>query len=199
MLVGIDLDNTIINCHLLFHALAREKGWMDETVPCEKNAIREAVRSRHGERAWQELQALAYGPRLHEAALFPGVVETCLAWKEKGMELVIISHKTRASAWGAYPLRQAARDFLARPETCRLFPPDHVFFTDTRRDKVALIAHLQCGLFIDDLPEVLAEPEFPRSCRRVLFTPPPARGEENRSWTCCATWPAIASLVPCHP
>jgi hypothetical protein len=46
-----------------------------------------------------------------------------------------------------------------------------VEFHETRSDKVAAIARRGCRVFVDDLPEVFAEPGFPHATRKILFDP----------------------------
>ena len=61
-------------------------------------------------------------------------------------------------------------------ETKRFFDPEYfgmnrknVFFAETREEKVKKIGQLKCSSFIDDLPEVFAEENFPRGTQKVLF------------------------------
>ena len=46
---------------------------------------------------------------------------------------------------------------------------DNVF--DQQRKKIARIAHIGCDYFIDDLPEILLMPGFPKNLKRILFDP----------------------------
>jgi hypothetical protein len=46
-----------------------------------------------------------------------------------------------------------------------------VFFELTKEAKAARVAALGCEIFIDDLPEIFALPDFPSSARTVLFDP----------------------------
>ncbi len=45
-----------------------------------------------------------------------------------------------------------------------------MFFEATRSDKLARIAGLKCSHFIDDLEEVLTDPNFPSGVTRILFS-----------------------------
>jgi hypothetical protein len=142
-----------------------------------------------GETSWQRLQAAAYGPRLCEASLFPGVVDFLAQARRFGATVRIISHKTRFASQGADDLHAAARRFLRqqgllRPSldetsedpgapnpTDTFFIPETVFFETSRRAKLERIAALDLDVFVDDLPEVLCDPLFPPGTRRVLFAP----------------------------
>jgi hypothetical protein len=46
-----------------------------------------------------------------------------------------------------------------------------VYFELTLQEKLARIGSMQCSHFIDDLPELLLEPNFPKSVERMLFAP----------------------------
>jgi hypothetical protein len=41
----------------------------------------------------------------------------------------------------------------------------------TRAAKIQRIRELRCDVFIDDLPELLLDPQFPAQTRRILFAP----------------------------
>ena len=43
-----------------------------------------------------------------------------------------------------------------------LIEPDHVFFELTKEEKIARVANIGCDYFIDDLPEILLMPGFPK-------------------------------------
>jgi hypothetical protein len=45
-----------------------------------------------------------------------------------------------------------------------------VLFESTRAEKIERIARLGCTHFIDDLPEVLDDPNIPPGVAKVLFT-----------------------------
>ena len=46
-----------------------------------------------------------------------------------------------------------------------------MFFELTKEAKAARVTALRCEVFIDDLPEIFALPDFPRTARPVLFDP----------------------------
>ena len=58
--------------------------------------------------------------------------------------------------------------------------PDRVYFECTLGAKLARIGSLGCTAFVDDLPELLGEPAFPRGIRRVLFDPAGTYPRESR-------------------
>jgi hypothetical protein len=178
MLIGIDLDNTIIQYDTLFHTLAFEEGLIGPDHPAQKEAIRDSIRLLPGGNArWTRLQALAYGPRLSGAFLFPGVTDFFQECRTAGLSWRIVSHKTQTALLDGtdVQLRQAAMEYLDGKgffSTLGL-SREEVFFEATRPLKVARIHALGCTHFIDDLPEVFAEPGFPEGTQQILFRPHP--------------------------
>lgn len=193
--IGIDFDNTLVCYDGLFKTLAVEMGFDPQTLPDDKQGIRDFLRSQeYGEILWQQLQALAYGPRISEAELFPGVRETLAGCIERGEQVFVVSHKSRFAAQdnGGVDLQQAAREFLAGCGLCeQLIDPQQVYFESDRAAKVARIAALGCDLFIDDLPETFAECGFPATSRKVLFS----SVCPSDSLECCGSWQEISALL----
>jgi len=176
MILGIDFDNTIVCYDRLFHRLAVEQGLVPADVPATKADVRDYLRSIDREDDWTQLQGLAYGDRILEADPFPGVVDALSACHGAGMQLRIVSHKTRHPYRGPrYDLHEAAHHWLAHhglidPDRTGL-NCDNVYLELTKADKLHRIAELGCTHFIDDLPEFLAEPEFPDGVQPILFDP----------------------------
>src|SRR5262249_31692105 len=77
---------------------------------------------------------------------------------------------------------------------------DNVFFESSRADKLRRIALIGCTHFIDDLEEVLSDPEFPR-IERILFASSPVTAEDNegadagRPFPICTSWDEIEAEV----
>jgi hypothetical protein len=49
-----------------------------------------------------------------------------------------------------------------------------IFFEGTRAEKLRRIASTRCDIFVDDLEEVLADPDFPPGVERILFSQHPS-------------------------
>lgn len=201
MRLGIDFDNTIANYELIFVAAAQARGWIAPAFRGSKRELRDAVRRlADGETKWQMLQAEVYGPRMAQATPFPGVISFLRAARERRLALRVVSHKTRFAPYDKdrIDLREAALRWL---EAHGFFDPDgcgldhrHVFFEETRADKIARIAAAGCTLFIDDLAEVLVDPAFPAGVERILFSTsgePPPSGDV----AICCTWDEIGRRV----
>ncbi len=176
--LGLDLDNTLVDYRRVFRATAREWGLIPAAADADKTAIRERLRRRPGgEALWRRLQAEVYAGRLQQARLMPGAAAFLRRCRERGVRLSIVSHKTRWAA--ADPRRRDLRVLaLAWLERRGLLDPGRygldrtrVHFTDTRAEKLRRIAELGCTDFVDDLPEVLADPAFPPGVRPHLLRP----------------------------
>jgi hypothetical protein len=173
--IGIDFDNTIVCYDSIFHRVALERGLIPPSVPVNKSEVRNYLRAAGREPAWTEMQGVVYGSRMIEAEAFPGALDFFSRGRASGFELFIISHKTRRPFLGEpFDLHQSAVDWLESKGFFRppiAIPRDRVFFELSREEKLNRIQSCGCQLFLDDLPEFLLEPGFPRSVRRVLFDP----------------------------
>ena len=176
MIIGVDFDNTIVCYDGLFHKLAVEQGLIPPGVPAAKNAVRDYLRQIGQEDRWTELQGYVYGPGMAQARLYPGVVEFFDRCRREGVDVFIISHRTRHPFRGEqYDLHEAARAFLAAhgfDDPARIgLPPNHIWFHETKGEKIERINATGCTHFIDDLPEVLAAPELSKRVEKILFDP----------------------------
>jgi hypothetical protein len=178
VLIGIDLDNTLVCYDELFHREAHREGLIDLSAPRNKERIRDATRLLpQGESKWTRLQAIVYGPRMSGATAFDGSESFLRRCSKLGTKAVIVSHKTHFATLDGKPvdLRESS---LAWMRSKKFFDadggrlsPDDVFFESTRREKIERIQALGCTHFIDDLAEVFAESSFPREVAKLLFAP----------------------------
>ncbi len=175
MRIGLDFDNTVVSYDALFHKLAREKDLVPPDTPASKVAVRDHLRKINKEEVWTEMQGCAYGARMGEALLYPGVIEFLRRTDRAGHEVAIVSHKTRHPFRGpSYDLHAAARSWIEQnliADDRTLVPDARVFLELTKEDKLSRIASFQCDVFLDDLPEILQADAFPTRCRRILFDP----------------------------
>jgi hypothetical protein len=70
---------------------------------------------------------------------------------------------------------------------------DDVHFLPTRAEKLVRISELECDVFVDDLREVLDDPAFPGSVKRVLFSEKEER--TDLPYAVCADWPSIEEAL----
>lgn len=173
--IGIDFDNTIVCCDPVFFNVAREMAFIPAAVAPRKELIRDYIKSRLTNDEWTLLQAEVYGPRLLDAEPYPGALDFIAACLAQGSRPRIISHKGRyPAAARTYDLHDAALQWLRQHDFFYPgagLPEEDVTFAPTRLDKLEQIRLHGCAVFIDDLPEVFAEPTFPAAVTKVLFDP----------------------------
>ncbi len=199
MLVGLDFDNTIVCYDGLFHRLAREKGLMPADLPATKGHVRDHLRSIGREPDWTEMQGIAYGPRIVDASPFPGVKSFLARCVKMGVNCVIISHKTRHPYLGAkHDLHEAAHRWLQAhgfyDNAVTGLSPHSVHLALTKQQKIDRIGELGCDVFVDDLPEFLAETSFPTRPKRILFDPSNACADEP-FYQRAESWDRIAAII----
>ncbi|WP_319585146.1 aminoglycoside phosphotransferase family protein [uncultured Pseudodesulfovibrio sp.] len=205
MLIGVDLDNTIITYDALFRRLADEGGFLADDGRMSKKEVRDTMWTQDGgHQAWTDIQALAYGPRIAEADAFPDALKFFRRCREQGVEVCIVSHKTEFAASDperSCNLREAAMGWLEGhgffAEDSAL-ESDRVYFASTRQEKVNLIRELGCDLFVDDLIEVFEEPGYPDSAVPVLFVPI-GTAPDSFSGEVCARWERMIERLGCGP
>jgi len=197
MRIGIDFDNTIVTYDGVFLAAARQRGLVDQSFPANKREIRNHIRSLpEGESSWQELQGYVYGSGIAAATMFDGVAGFLQRCRCQGVPVSIVSHKTEYGHFDPFRvnLRNAALEWM---RVQGFFDDDgygigidDVFFESTRCEKLARIGHLRCTHFIDDLEEVLGDPQFPPGVAGILFSQS-GRGP----YAVCSSWSAIENRV----
>jgi len=169
MLIGIDLDNTIVCYDAVFERLATEQVLPHYVASAGKQAIRDYLRQQDREGEWTVMQGKAYGSRMSEAQPFEGVLEFMARARDRGYALCIVSHRTKQPFLGdPVDLHAAAQEWLRDRGIDRLAS---VFLEETAADKAARITALGCDVFIDDLPEFLGRPDFPTKTRKLQFSP----------------------------
>ena len=201
MRIGIDFDNTIICYDEIFSHVAKSWQWLPADWQGSKQAVRDALWALpDGDTLWQRLQGKVYGEFIGQAKPFPGVKEFIAACHAQAdIQVFIISHKTEFGHFDEkrIPLRDASRGWLRQqgffnPELSAI-KEENVFFETTREEKIARIRALACTHFIDDLPEVLTDPQFPLDVKRFLFQPKAQAGHE--SLLTFSSWSAISHAI----
>jgi hypothetical protein len=199
MLIGVDLDNTIICYDKVFYDVAFEHGWISCDTPKSKVVIKNKIISGLGNDIWTQLQVEVYGPRLLNAEAFPDAINFFFACKKADLPVNIISHKTKNQATGKpYDLRAAAFNWLKvnyflDPSSTGL-SHDSVFFYESREEKIAAIKEKKCTIFIDDLIEVFDAKTFDKSIKRILFDPN-ASQLGQRNYPSAQNWIDIKTIV----
>lgn len=201
MIVGIDFDNTIASYDEPMHRSAVARGLIPAGLPKNKKSIRDAIRAlEDGESKWRELQVFSYGPGMPEARPMDGVREFMSACKERGIDVLIVSHKTEYANFGdpTVNLRAAALGWLEAQgfvDSARIgVGRGQIFFEGTRQEKIERIRALGVTHFVDDLEETFLEASFPAGVEKILFSPQSAPGDQG-AWRTFAAWPAIQQYL----
>ena len=114
-LLGLDFDNTLVRYNELFYQLAVEKGLIQESIPICKTAIRNLLRAQGKDEEFTLLQGEVYGSRILDAEPAEGMLETLGELHQHGIQMVLVSHKTRTPYKGpSYDLREAAYGWLEK-------------------------------------------------------------------------------------
>ena len=195
MIIGIDFDNTIASYDEPMHRLAIERGLIPSGLPKNKKLIRDTIRAlEDGESKWRALQVFSYGIGMPDARPMEGVKEFMGACKERGIRVLIVSHKTEYANFGdpAVNLREAALQWLGAQgfmDSARFgVGRDRIFFEGTREEKIARIRTLGVTHFVDDLEETFLEASFPAGVAKILISP---QLTGQGCWQAFPTWPDI--------
>ncbi len=195
--IGIDFDNTLVCYDEAFYRAADERRLLPTGIAHSKQAIRDYLRSIGREQDWTELQGYVYGPGMQFAEAFPGALAFIGRCVKAGVDLCIISHKTQTPYLGEkYDLHEAADQWLRDQGIFGAIglPRERVFFELSKAEKLARIATERCTFFIDDLPELLDEPDFPSGVRRLLFDPT-GQAVTSPDFPVMRSWDEIALLL----
>ncbi len=201
MRIGIDFDNTIIDYGNIFTKQAYDFGWIDIDVEKTKQQVRDAVRALpEGKNKWRQLQSLVYGRLINEANPFEGVREFIGRCVVENIDVFVISHKTEyaEASEERINLREAAFHWLCGQGFFGLenlsLDKNKIFFEHPRKDKIQRIRELGCTYFIDDLEDVLLDPQFPRDVTAILFSDT-AESNKDKPFKVCRHWREIEELV----
>jgi len=168
--IGVDLDNTIIDYSLAYGVISKQFEFETELV--DRMSIRTHLRLQENGIEWERFQALLYTEGLISAQPAKGVREFFEWCCISQIEVSIVSHKTiqTPEIFGAQNLRQPAIDWLSEHSLVSDFvESDHLHFCATQSEKVNTINEIGCDVFIDDLLEVLVNPELSSEISRVLY------------------------------
>jgi hypothetical protein len=198
--IGVDFDNTLISYDDVFVSYAAAEGIVIGGAARSKREVRDAIRALpDGETRWQALQGRVYGKGIVDAVLLDGVSRFIRRCRGAGCDVVLISHKTEFGHFDPdrVNLRDAAVAWL---EDHGLFDErkgltrDGVYWESTREAKIQRIASTGCGLFIDDLEEVLADATFPPAVERILLSNTEPDGAD-RPFVTCRSWAEVEKHV----
>ncbi len=172
-ILGLDFDNTLVNYDTLFHKLATEKNLLDSDIPAKKVAVRDYLRTKGLEDEFTILQGEVYGARILEAEPAQGMLTALSKAKNRGIKMVLVSHKTKTPYKGPkYDLHQSAWNWLEKHnffDSIGLnWGREQVFFAETKAEKVLKIKELKCTHYVDDLIEILKL--LPDEIKKIHYT-----------------------------
>lgn len=184
--LGIDLDNTIINYDTSARIYAKQLGICD----IENLSDLRIYLKKIDDLEWQRAQAWIYTAGLEFAHLARGWSDFLNFLTKTSASLFIVSHKTKFSAIDSNGpnLHQCAQRWLKTNLGIEgLAQVNSIFFEPSRIAKLNRITSLNLRAFVDDLPEVLEDPSFPRGVKPILFDP-------HRKYKSTQSFPSIDSL-----
>jgi len=184
MLIGIDLDNTLVNYDQSFIVAAKFLNLNLPILVNTKTKIRDWARHEEGgEFLWQKLQGLAYGKFLNDyAKIYPGVIRFLWHCKFRAHKVKIVSHKTEYGHFDAerLPIRSIATNFLKSNgllDSIDSLIAD-INFVSTLDAKVDEICLQNFDWFIDDLPDVIDRIAKCNRLKKILFDPDLIKSQE---------------------
>lgn len=174
MLLGVDLDNTLINYDGIFHDVAVAWGMMPQDGPSSKRGVREWLIEKGREEDFILLQGHVYGPGLEIAKPYPGALDCLRELAAAGVAVRIVSHKTRTPHRGPqHDLHRMALEWLRGNAfiSPSLLRREDVFLEETLEAKAERASRLECTHFVDDMERFFTHPAFPEATERLLFRP----------------------------
>ena len=195
-LLGLDFDNTLVRYDGLFHKLAVKKELIEESIPADKTAIRDYLHNQGQDEQFTLLQGEVYGLRILEAEPAEGMLKALDELNQRGIRMVIVSHKTRTPYKGpAYDLHEAAWSWLEEngffSKNGLNWNKNQVFFEESKIKKIKRIENLKCTHYIDDLEEILSL--LPNDIKRMHYNPTKNK-ETERRYTTLSSWKDIQKI-----
>lgn len=172
-LLGIDLDNTIIDYAPAYASIAEEFGLAPSVR--DRRSIRAVLRpSDSNDDEWQRFQSVLYTEGLSAAVPSVGVLAFLDRARDLGWRIAIVSHKTERTQerFGGLLMREAATQWLIDhgviPSRCLR---EYLHYESTQREKIARITRLGCDVFVDDLDAVVFHRDRPGFTQMVHYVP----------------------------
>jgi hypothetical protein len=167
MLIGIDLDNTIINYNTIFQKLITQYKIKKNHRNDLKSILKEGLKS--FPKKWTELQGEIYGKKIFNAKVFENFDNFLKFSKNNNISIIIISHKTKYPYIGKkINLQNYALKFLKK-KLKNFKYIEKIFFENNIENKIKRIVNEDCDIFIDDLKKVLNHKLFPQYTEKIHF------------------------------
>ncbi len=190
---GFDLDNTLIDYSgsvLKYCQVKNLKNCFDiETL---RQLLRELDTTNH---EWQLAQCWLYTTGLNYAKFADGAIDFIDYLHKKDVSIYIISHKTEFTPdfCGRKNLRYFASTWLENNGITNILPsPRNLYFENTRQDKITQINRLNLRYFVDDLFDVLDDPNISQSISKYLIG---SQNFTNESIKCAQNFIQLKEMV----
>ena len=172
-IIGIDLDNTIINYENSFYKQAKKYKLINKLKNKSKKSVKNYLIKKKKEKEWTKLQGIVYGKKIFDAKPFPYLKDKIFELINKS-DVYIVSHRTKKPIIGGNEnLHSFAKLWIKKNNIFRdkneNWLKKHIFFKSSIKLKVKKIINLNCTYFIDDLPQILDL--LPKKVNKILFNP----------------------------
>ena len=170
MILGIDLDNTIINYEKSFVKNAYKNKLVTNKNKNSTKKIIKKIIEKKSKKEWTKLQGEIYGEKINESILYNGFKKFYNSLVLENIEIIIISHKTKYPIIGKkVNLKSAALNFINTKLKKKLILNKNIFFENTIEKKIERIKNCKCDYFIDDLKKIYENKNFPNNVVKILF------------------------------
>ncbi len=173
MIIGFDLDNTLIEYDNAFQLEAIKRGYGGKGGVHNKKEIRDYFNRIRKPEIFTEIQAEVYGICIKKINISPLLNLILYELKKKKYKIYIVSHKTKYPYKGPkYDLRLEATNWIEKEiayKGDRSIQRDNIYFESTKPDKIKRIKALGIEVYIDDLVEILND--LDKSIVGILYSP----------------------------
>ena len=183
MIIGIDLDNTIINYDESFISVAKKLKLIDDifiskkikNITHSKLIIKNYLIKNNKHRDWKFLQGQVYGKHINLASINVNFYKFLILCNIKKYRIYIVSHKSKYGHFdqNKINLRKKAISFLKLKKIIHTeygINEKSIFFCKSQKLKIKTIYNLKCDYFIDDLEEIFKNKLFPKITNKILLS-----------------------------
>ena len=183
LIIGIDLDNTIINYEKSFIIIAKKLKLIDDifinkkikNMNDSKSIIKNYLIKKNKQRDWEFLQGQVYGKYINLASINENFYKFLILCNINNYKVYIISHK---STYGHFDhnkinLKKKSINFLKSKKIIHNAYGIHeksIYFCQNQELKIKNIYNLKCNYFIDDLEEIFTNKSFPKTTNKILLS-----------------------------
>lgn len=171
MLIGFDLDNTLLDYSDSVRMAAAEKLPNKVSDGLTKESLKLQIQENFGGEEWTRLQGLLYTSYIQYATIDPYAIGLLNYLNQRGKHRIqIVSHKTRFPILGPQvDMREIASQHFDKLTKGLLGSTSgiSIHFTETLVEKIEYINETKFDIFVDDLLEVISRLNIKN---RILFS-----------------------------